>query len=117
MNKYRAKGHWFEGQYFASKKELRRYAELRLLLKGGAISNLECQPKYFLNINGRPILIKSKGYPNGRRASYKPDFRYIDRNGSVILEDTKSLATRTEAYALRKAVFEACYPDLKVIEI
>lgn len=106
MNKYRAKPVTIDGIRFASKREANRYSELRLLEKAGVIRNLELQPKFALMIDGRPILIRSKGYPNGRAASFKADFAYFEDNRRVI-EDSKGV--RTEAYALRRAVVEAIY--------
>lgn len=102
---------------FDSKREARRFGELKMLERAGEISDLELQPKYWLEIDGKPILLKSEGFPNGRRASVKWDFRYRDKRGRIMLEDVKSSASRTEAYVLRKGVFECLHPDLTVKEI
>ncbi|HEY6967364.1 MAG TPA: DUF1064 domain-containing protein, partial [Burkholderiales bacterium] len=37
---------------FASKAEAARYGELRTLEHAGAIRDLECQPRYRLEVNG-----------------------------------------------------------------
>ena len=117
-SKYRNIKVHMDGHSFDSKKEARRYGELKLLQSAGEISNLELQPKYLLTINGDPVLIKSKGYPNGRKASFKADFRYFcTKRNKTIVEDVKSPASRTEAYALRKAVVEAIYPGVEIVEI
>ena len=107
-----------DGVKFDSAKESRRYAELKLLERAGEISELDLQPKFALEINGRPILLRSKGFPNGRRATCTWDFRYKDKSGQTVIEDVKGgQATRTEAYVLRRGLFEALYPDLKVREV
>ena len=72
---------------FASKREAKRYAELKLLERAADISELELQPKFLLGTDDTPFLIRSKGYPNGRRAVYLADFRYRDRAGEVVIED------------------------------
>lgn len=117
MNKYRAQPVVIDGIRFASKREGKRFSELKLLERAKAITGLVLQPKFWLSINGNPILIKSVGYPNGRRASFKPDFQYNDESGKTVLEDVKSPASRTEAYALRKAIFEALYPTMELREL
>lgn len=106
-----------DGVLFDSAKEARRYQELRILERAGEISNLERQPKFKLAIGDRPILIRSDRYPNGRQASVKFDFAYFDGTHRVIEDVKGGKATRTEAYALRKAVVEAMYPKVRVVEV
>lgn len=48
MNKYNAKKAEIDGITFDSKKEARRYAELKLLLRGGEIRDLRLQVEYEL---------------------------------------------------------------------
>jgi hypothetical protein len=62
-NKYGATKTTIDGITFDSKKEAQRYCELRLLQKAGEITHLELQPAFRLAIDGRPVLIKSHGYP------------------------------------------------------
>src|SRR5579872_4879033 len=68
-----------DGVVFASKAEMLRYRELRLLERAGEIRNLELQPRYPLVANNHPVLIRSDGYPKGRQAVYRPDFRYEEK--------------------------------------
>ncbi len=105
-----------DGLRFDSKKEAFRYCELKLLQKAGHISHLEVQPVFKFEVNGRPVLIKSGGYPKGRQAKYTADFSYFDGEKRVV-EDVKSSATKTEAYALRKALVEAMFPAVRIVEI
>lgn len=87
-----------DGHKFDSLRERNRYLDLKLLQRAGEISGLELQPKYPLEvmrlIDGKlqsvPIKIRSKGYPNGRRCSWRADFRYQDkRTGQQVVEDVK----------------------------
>lgn len=107
-----------DGIHFASRREAARYIQLKLLERAGQITNLVLQPKFKLWIDGRPVLIRSKGFPNGRQAAYKADFGYFDiRTNARVIEDVKSPASRTEAYCLRKALVEAMYPGTKIVEV
>ena len=89
--------------YFHSGDELTRWHELQLLEKAGEIFHLERQIRYDLHATT----------PDGERvrvAGYKPDFRYVELSGELIIEDFKSPASaKDEAYRLRKRMFEAEY--------
>lgn len=117
MTKYKAQPVTIDGIRFASKKEANRYCELRLLLKAGEISNLEIQPRFKLfGMSGAPVLIKSKGYPNGRHATWVGDFAYFcTYREKRICEDVKGV--RTPVFILKKAIVLACYPGLEIVEI
>jgi hypothetical protein len=114
-NKYGAKRVEYDGIWFDSQAECNHYCVLKLRQKQGEISNLEVHPKYELSINGRPILIRSEAYPNGRKALFRPDFRYTQEGRGVVVEDYKGM--RTKDYVLRRAVFEAIYFPVVVDEI
>lgn len=113
-NKYRAEPTMLDGIRFASRKESRRYAELRLLENAGAIQNLELQPRFPIMVaelwhDGPPCFVNC--------GVYTADFRYVDvERGAVVVEDTKSDATKTEAYRLRKRLIEAIY-GIKISEV
>ncbi|RWO22836.1 DUF1064 domain-containing protein [Mesorhizobium sp.] len=116
LRKYKNVPTVIDGISFASKREAHRYCELKLLERAGEISHLEIQPAFKFEVNGRPVLIRSGGFPNGRQAKYTADFAYFDGNHRIV-EDVKSSATRTEAYALRKALVEAMFPAVRIVEI
>ena len=97
----------FDGHKFDSKRECDRYKELKLLEKAGSISLLCLQPKFWLKCGGKDILIKSDRYPNGRRASYRADFEFIDDKGERHVEDVKGFDT--SGSRLRRAIVEAEY--------
>lgn len=93
---------------FDSKKEAKRYTELKLLQRAGIISNLKLQPRYEL----QPSFKKhDKTY---RKIEYVGDFEY-QMNGETIVEDVKGF--KTEAYKLKKKLFEFKYRDKEIKEI
>lgn len=110
MNKYGARrSKCNHGHTHASAKEARRCNDLHLLASTGAIVGLRNQPRFTFHIDGREVK-----HPNGRRASYSPDFTYIE-NGRQVVEEVKGgKATITEASALRMAFFRAIWPDIEL---
>lgn len=115
-SKYKSVKETVDGHTFHSKREARRYRELKLLQNSGEIQNLELQPKFKFTIDGRPVLIKSEGFPNGRQASYSADFRYWDnRRQAIVVEDAKGF--KTDIYKLKKALVETMWPGTIIEEI
>ena len=85
-SKYRNKITELDGIKFHSAKEAKRYSELKLLEKAGAICNLKLQVGYQLI---PPMRINDKHY---RAISYYADFVY-NENGITVCEDVKSMQT------------------------
>lgn len=103
--KYRNRKTVIDGITFASKREARRYAELRLFEALGRISELELQPRYTFPVR----------FDNGRRAAYVADFRYKDCDtNELVVEDVKGV--RTAVYKLKKAMMRHFY-DIEISEI
>ena len=76
--------------------------------RAGKIQLIQLQPKYRLGTDINPVLMRSKRYPNGRRASYIADFKYFDRTtGKYVIEDAKGMDTPLSK--LKRAVVEAQY--------
>lgn len=98
--KYKNKKIMVNGIQFDSKKEAKRYQELKLMEDAGMISRLERQVEYVLipeqrEFNAREIYTKGpkKGsFKPGklleRKLVYVADFVYM-MNGKVIVEDVK----------------------------
>ncbi|MDO4649191.1 MAG: DUF1064 domain-containing protein [Eubacteriales bacterium] len=110
MSKYHSKKTVIDGITFDSRKEARRYRELSLLERAGAISDLERQVKFVLIPAQREVSKEryTRGAKKGefkpgklleRECSYVADFRYTE-NGQVIVEDTKGF--RTPEYILKR---------------
>lgn len=104
-NKYRNKKVVVDGIVFDSKKEAKRYQELLLLEKAGAIKNLERQVKYVLIPTQRePDTIGArggihKGKVIEQECAYIADFIYWEE-GKQIVEDTKGM--RTKDYIIKR---------------
>lgn len=91
-----------DGIVFASKKEAKRWGELRLLETAGHIAFLERQPRFDIAVRCVHICF------------YKADFRYTNPDGSVTIEDVKGFPT--PLYRLKKKLVEALY-GIKIIEV
>ncbi len=105
-----------DGHRFDSGAEADRYLTLKLMRRAGLIKNIELQPRIPIIIGGVQVLMRSKGYPNGRKLTYVADFRYIDTaTKKTIIEDTKmSSGYRTEVYKIKRALVEAM--GLEILE-
>jgi hypothetical protein len=107
-NKYGARRMQVDGIWFDSQKEAARYQELKLLREAGAIDELEIHPAFPLHVTElyrtqRPPIITTVGM-------FSADFRYCDlRTGEIVIEDVKSVPTKTEAYRLRKRLAEVIH--------
>ena len=125
-SKYKAVKTTIDGITFDSKREAKRYTELKVLEKSGHITHLELQPEYQITINGAKI------------CKYKADFRYFtvrqennalsynskgewqtptmtgDKEGQIV-EDVKGF--KTPIYRLKKRLVEASYPGTLIKEV
>lgn len=98
-----------DGMRFDSLKEARRWGELRLLEKGGDITDLQRQVKIELQGRDGPLLTRT-----GRKMKLTVDFTYIDKcTGLTVYEDAKGAVTRD--YEVRKSVAEAM--GIPVVEV
>jgi len=93
-----------DGLRFASKAEARRYGWLKIAQMAGEISELECQPRFPLRVDGALI------------CTYVADFRYRDRAGSVVVEDVKSDPTRTPVYRIKIKLLKALH-GVDIVEV
>lgn len=105
--KYGATKVTIDGRTFDSKKEAKRYQELKTLERAGVIAELQTQVKFLLIPAQRePDIIGPKGGRKPgklleRECAYIADFVYLDRNtNKTVVEDTKGF--RTEAYKIKK---------------
>ena len=100
-HKYHAIPTSVDGIRFDSRKEARRYQDLKLLVRAGEISDLELQPRFILS---------SVSHAGGseRIATYVADFQYLDTtNGEVVVEDVKGMLT--PMYRMKKRWVQAQY--------
>jgi Protein of unknown function (DUF1064) len=121
-SKYGAVPTTVDGIRFDSAKEARRYGELRLLEKTGAIRDLEIQPKFPIDVvqlwdDGHWTWRQGERLPLVQCGVYTADFRYRDAaTDLLIIEDVKSGPTKTAAYRLRKRLIEAIH-GVKISEV
>ena len=108
QNKYNAQKTKAFGIEFDSMFEANRYGELLMLQKAGEITELKVQVPFVLIPEKRePAMVgKRGGLHKGklieRGITYVADFVYKDKHGNKVVEDTKSKATKTQAYRLKK---------------
>lgn len=109
-SKYGSRKQTVSGITFDSRKEARRFQELRLLEQAGKISDLRLQVKYQLIPPQRaPSFEVYKSGPNkGRRkpgklvekeCAYIADFVYV-QDGKTVVEDAKGY--RTDVYIIKR---------------
>lgn len=109
MTKYRARKTTIDGIQFDSKKEANRYCELNLLESAGEIKYLQLQPRFTLQES-----FKYQGKTE-RKIEYVADFMYEEKDGQVVVEDTKGF--KTDVYKLKRKLFLKKYGDMyKFIE-
>lgn len=99
MSKYHSKKVVVNGIEFDSRKEARRYGELLLLEKAGAITDLKRQVEYVLIPAQREadrVGVRGgikKGKTIELAVKYVADFVY-EENGDTVVEDTKGFKTK-----------------------
>lgn len=93
-----------DGIEFDSKKEARRYQELKIRALAGEIWDLKFQEEFPLIVNGITVAV------------YRADFTYETGFGKVV-EDVKSAITRkNRAYRIKYKLMNACN-GIKITEI
>ena len=104
MTKYKA----IKTNGYASKKEAKRAAELKLMKKAGLISGLQEQVKY--------PLIPSRKRSDGRTergCAYVADFVYRISDGELITEDCKGF--KTKDYIIKRKLMLMVH-DIEITE-
>lgn len=102
-NKYLAVKVIRDGIKFDSKKECKRYAELKLLVKAGEIQSFIHQVPFIYEIEGKKMF------------KYIADYVIINNDGSKRVEDVKGFDKKTKKYRttplfnLKKKLIEAQY--------
>lgn len=112
-SKYRNQPTVVDGIRFASKKEAKRWTQLRLLQMADEIRDLERQPRYRLEVDGKLV------------CTYVADFAYrIPIKGTVgqgvggrelcdrVAEDVKGI--QTEVFKLKAKLFRALYSHIEL---
>lgn len=118
-NKYSNQKVTIDGETFDSKKEAKRYCELKLLERAGEIRHLRRQKKFLLIPSQFEEVTDAKGKPKQkcieRECVYIADFVYQDsRTGKLVVEDTKGV--RTKEYIIKRKLMLKEY-GIKIREI
>ena len=118
-NKYSNTKVTVDGETFDSKKEYRRYCELKLLERAGEVKNLKRQVKFLLIPSQFEEVIDAKGKPKQkcieRACVYVADFQYQDAHtGELVVEDTKGM--KTKEYVIKRKLMLKEY-GIKINEI
>jgi hypothetical protein len=109
MNKYRNVKTIVDGIKFDSKKEAKRYNELKLLEKCGKISGLKTQEvfNFVAEWDFPDGVCKFLKYKSGRDVTYRADFVYHDHERNcLVVEDVKSKATMTPSFKIKWALMK-----------
>lgn len=98
-----------DGHSFDSKKEHKRFCELRMLARAGKIKSLVVHPRFSIKVNGQLI------------TTYEADFSYYETpDGTIktpyqyVVEDVKGV--KTPVYELKKKLMKAVH-NIEVSEI
>ena len=123
---YNIKTRTSDGLVFDSTKEARRWEQLLLLQRAGKITSLQRQVPYELLPNQYETYPryskKGERLKDGtklveRAVNYIADFVYTDtETGENIVEDTKSTATRTKDYIIKRKLMYAIH-GIRIKEI
>lgn len=114
-SKYKSKKTVLYGIEFDSSKEAKRYQELLLLERAGKITDLKRQVAFELLPAQYEEIPTGEFYKRGERKGqqkmkrvciensvvYNADFVYTE-NGKTVVEDTKSKATKTKDYIIKR---------------
>lgn len=104
MNKYNARKTIIDGIKFDSRKEAKRYVELKEMERKGLIRDLNLQVPFEL-IPSFTIFVDGK-IRKRRNIRYIADFVYFE-NDKEVVEDVKG--RKTDVYKLKKKLFEYVY--------
>ena len=98
-SKYKSIKVTVDGITFDSKREAKRYGELKIMEKAGLIAELETQPVYRLEANGKLV------------CKYIADFRYFDNaKQTFVTEDVKSAFTaKLPVYRIKNKLMKAIH--------
>lgn len=99
-NKYGARKVTIEGIVFDSAKEAKRWQQLRLMERAGEIRSLQRQVSYTL------VPMQPGGIRTERSVRYVADFVYERKDGTPVIEDVKSPATRTAEYIVKRKLMK-----------
>lgn len=123
MAKYKNKKITVDGIEFDSKKEAKRYMELKALEQAGAITDLRLQVKYTLipaqyeKVYDSEKQIWKFGKCIEREISYIADFVYKDTCGQLRVEDVKNPYLRKEPRYIMKRKMMLYFHGIRIEKV
>ena len=96
--KYKNKKRCTQDGVFDSGLELKRWKVLQSMERAGCITDLKRQTAFMLI----PVQRDRNGKVIERACSYKADFTYTNAAGELVVEDTKSPATITPEFIIKR---------------
>jgi hypothetical protein len=102
VQKYKNKGVWYDGMYFRSQLECKRYCQLKILCSNGEIAGFVLQPEFILQ----------EGNDKNRGITYKADFLILNKDGTYEVEDTKGYESQQWKRTYKQ--FKLRYPDINL---
>lgn len=97
-HKYRAVATEVDGIRFPSKREAKRWTELKILEQKGHIKNLKRQVRFPIEVNGTVV------------CTYIADFVYDWAHGDgTVVEDSKPVAIATPVFKLKSKLMRAVH--------
>jgi hypothetical protein len=93
---------------FDSKKEARRYQQLKLMEKAGEITGIKVHPKFPIMVNGEKICTYIADF------EYWTKFKNVSKCPERVIEDVKGV--KTAVYQLKKKLMFACH-GISIVEI
>lgn len=103
-----------DGITFDSRREAKRYSELKLLERCNAISQLELQ-KVFVLVPAQFEIVNGKKKAIERAVKYKADFYYYDNEKNCfVCEDTKGF--KTKDYIIKRKLMLYVH-GIRIVEI
>lgn len=114
FNKYWNKKVEIDWIKFDSKKEAKRWGELKIMQTAWKIARLDTQPKYLLQ-----EWYRDKEWVKIREINYIADFSYYDiLNDRKVVEDVKaSKFMLTEAFKIKWKIVQYKYPELYFVTV
>lgn len=100
--KYNNQGNWYDGIYFRSQLELRRYCQLKILMNTGEISGFIIQPCFILQT----------GNESNKAITYSADFLVLNKDGTYTVEDTKGY--ESQQWQRTYKMFKLKYPNVEL---
>ena len=101
QNKYNNSTCQIDGHSFDSRKEGAYYGQLKLEKRAGLIKGFERQVSFDLMCNGEKI------------CRHIVDFLVTRMDNTTEVREVKSRGTMTDAWNIKRKLFEACYPKIE----